>query len=370
MKIEIKKTNLILAVFVTLFFVAFASASPNPGHDAEEVGPGTFSSGDYKFPGNVNIMNSLFMPTDAKGIFWATSSQDVSKPHIDYSSTTGLWISTGATGTNINIEGGNLVVDEGITLGGTTRNTWPESLDVPAGFCIFSDTKTSCPEGWMRRTTFDGRTIRGSSTPGGTGGSDTHRHYMWDSIRLDKGSHHTTEKQWTGYASSWPPYMNVIICCKDSDIVETSPEMPAAQLMASECPVGEYMAGINPDGTLICKELKITHTIADVTRWRFDQVGEYENVYTAPKSGMIMIIFKGSDSNGDAGIHDYSLSVNGAHADFGRNTINRGEGHQQPTPTLIHTQNVAKNEQLTIKVTRTGTYASIRHASILILNFG
>ncbi|MBU2053080.1 MAG: hypothetical protein KJ721_02445 [Nanoarchaeota archaeon] len=47
---------------------------------------------------------------------------------------------------------------------------------ISSGFCVFSDSQTSCPTGWTRDSSFDGRTIRGASSPGGTGGADSHTH--------------------------------------------------------------------------------------------------------------------------------------------------------------------------------------------------
>jgi len=96
---------------------------------------------------------------------------------------------------------------------GTTLGWKPVSAGAPSGFCVFSDTQTSCPTGWTRRTQFDGRTIRGFATPGGTGGADTHNHGSFtdgDSVGTSPASVGATDA-----ASSWPPYMNVIICCKD-----------------------------------------------------------------------------------------------------------------------------------------------------------
>src|SRR3989338_1540977 len=105
-----KKHFYFLTVLVAVLFVFGVSASTytNPankvGHDANETGPGTFGQGNYGFLGNINITENLFFLNSQKGIFWS-ATQDNSKPHIDYSPTSGLWISSGA-GSNkpINIE--------------------------------------------------------------------------------------------------------------------------------------------------------------------------------------------------------------------------------------------------------------------------
>ena len=127
--------------------------SQGVGHDASSIGPGTFGPGNFVFPNNLDVQNNLavqnslnvtnslrvatgnlFFPANARGIFWRTTSHDTNKPHIDYSDTTGLWISTGRTNTPINIEGGNLVIESGrgMTLGGVTKTEWPVASSLPA----------------------------------------------------------------------------------------------------------------------------------------------------------------------------------------------------------------------------------------------
>ena len=191
---------------------------------------------------------------------------------------------------NLNLTG-NVSIDS-LTVNGVTGGV------IPSGFCIFSATQTSCPIGWTRSATFDGRTINGSATNiGSTGGSATHTHSlsdysisssatladysvssttgstaisiaqmpshahnlgMWNtrttntpgnyaylktsdsvgssetlttaSIGGGEGHTHTMAdysvsssasladyqvSSSTNSASSWPPYVNVLICCKD-----------------------------------------------------------------------------------------------------------------------------------------------------------
>jgi len=107
------------------------------------------------------------------------------------------------------------------TYGGTSPSTIGHSAGevegtIPSGFCIFSDTITECPVGWTRKESFDGRTVRGAGTPGDTGGSDTHNHGMSKSNDHKEGigsKDQITDR--TNPASSWPPYINVLVCCKD-----------------------------------------------------------------------------------------------------------------------------------------------------------
>ncbi len=164
MEICVEKRHLVLFVALAVVFSAAGIAiaqTPTVGHSASEISAGTFGSGDFTFPNNLNVQNilavqhsinvqtgNLFFPADVKGIFWQTTSQDNNKPHIDYSTTTGLWISTGTTGKPVNIEGGNLIVENndviandivagsGITLGNVRKTEWPSGINpgsCPAG---------------------------------------------------------------------------------------------------------------------------------------------------------------------------------------------------------------------------------------------
>ena len=88
---------------------------------------------------------------------------------------------------------------------------------IPGGFCIFSDTEANCPSGWTRRAAFDSRTIRGASVPGGTGGANSHTHSLScpGTHNAIGGTAGQTVYTCTDSQFNWPPYMDVIICCKD-----------------------------------------------------------------------------------------------------------------------------------------------------------
>ncbi|MFO8016988.1 MAG: hypothetical protein R6U32_07880 [Candidatus Woesearchaeota archaeon] len=95
---------------------------------------------------------------------------------------------------------------------------------VPSGFCIISPTETQCPEGWEDVSgsggDMEGRTMRGDSGDvGGDGGSEKHQHDYSPPKNLEiDGSH--DRGPWGGRTyqteeeSSWPPYRNVIVCCR------------------------------------------------------------------------------------------------------------------------------------------------------------
>jgi hypothetical protein len=117
------------------------------------------------------------------------------------------------------VEGGpvtiqdNIVVETGktLTLNGVANSAWPV---VPSGFCVFSNTQTSCPAGWTRNANFDSRTIQGALTPGATGGAADHTHTIGSDTTSCSGNCYIAEGT-VGSSSSWPPYIGVIICCKD-----------------------------------------------------------------------------------------------------------------------------------------------------------
>ena len=126
---------------------------------------------------------------------------------------------------------------------------------IPAGFCMFSTSQSSCPSGWSRAGGLDGDTLRGASSPGGAGGADTHTHstqnHTLTEAEIPAHAHDIRSSNWqngsgegnhrqgdstgaltgfstetaggggahshgaTGSADSWPPYTNVLICCKN-----------------------------------------------------------------------------------------------------------------------------------------------------------
>lgn len=66
----------IFLVILILGIIPFASAAvPDPGHGAEELGPGTFSAGNYAFPnnlsinGNANVAGGAVISGDYGGVF-------------------------------------------------------------------------------------------------------------------------------------------------------------------------------------------------------------------------------------------------------------------------------------------------------------
>jgi hypothetical protein len=226
--INFEKRHLIFVVIlVCVLFVAgvsaFTSPATNIGHDPSEVGPGTFggeADSVHAFPGDLNVNNNLFFPTNLKGIFWG-AGESFSYPHINYDLSNGLWISTGNTGKDVNVETtGNLVADNikagnvtagnivgnitavtNITLGGVSRNTWPPAV---SGSCT------------------GGNVMAGVNSTGGVVcklpivGSCTGYSYM-------TGIYPSTGAPMCGF----PP--------------------------TGLCPSNQVMDGINPDGSIHCK---------------------------------------------------------------------------------------------------------------------
>ena len=148
LSVNLEKRHLIFVIVLVCVLLvagvaAFTSPSTNVGHGAEEVGNGTFGAGDFVFPGNLKINSNFFLPINMKGIFWGTSESFLI-PHINYDSANGLWISTGSTRKDVNVEttgklytekiasknitANNITSTETITLGGVARSTWPASV--------------------------------------------------------------------------------------------------------------------------------------------------------------------------------------------------------------------------------------------------
>jgi len=249
MKIEIhirKEHFCLLAVLLTaVLFVVGVNAAVNTGktvgHDASEVVPGMFGgTGDYGFP------NNLFFPNNLAGIYWTSLGNGINtKPHIGYSSGWGLIISSGAgstypvrtEGAGLSIENGNLTFannpakitisasnilvpsPNNITLGGVSRNTWPE---VPSKFCVFSYDQTAiCPAGWSSHLFDTTRALAGAASyaeVGQIGGTATHKHTFTlpeKPVAVGSGEHPAHKGDYTtNSASSWPPYVKVLVCCK------------------------------------------------------------------------------------------------------------------------------------------------------------
>ena len=94
---------------------------------------------------------------------------------------------------------------------------------IPPGFCVFSASDSSCPQGLTRKSDFDDRSIITTtiaSEVGTTGGSNTHRHLAddfdeCDSIGYGSGGWEDNlgNDEYTSYEDTWPPYSNVLICC-------------------------------------------------------------------------------------------------------------------------------------------------------------
>jgi len=76
-----------IIALTTLLIVSVAIAQPNPGHSADQIGPGTFQGGgDYIFPSSSNIVMSdsgIYLRTDKfHGIKWSHNTNRFDGPTI------------------------------------------------------------------------------------------------------------------------------------------------------------------------------------------------------------------------------------------------------------------------------------------------
>ncbi len=76
-----------IIALTTLLIVSIAIAQPNPGHSADQIGPGTFQGGgDYIFPSSSNIVMSdsgIYLRTDKfHGIKWSHNTNRFDGPTI------------------------------------------------------------------------------------------------------------------------------------------------------------------------------------------------------------------------------------------------------------------------------------------------
>ena len=83
---------------------------------------------------------------------------------------------------------------------------------VPVGAIMMFD--TACPSGWTRFAELDGRVPRGSDTPGGIGGAETHVH-SGSGIEIEDQDLYYSVVLSGATANNWPPYLNVIWCKKN-----------------------------------------------------------------------------------------------------------------------------------------------------------
>ena len=116
-----------------------------------------------------------------------------------------------------------------VAYGGSSPSSFGHSAGevegtVPSGFCIFSATQNSCPAGFQVASKFytdaNGNYVPGALraiNPGDTskgavgdqGGKEVHNHANsnWRSQTSGAAGGNRPE-------SNWPPYTNVLVCCK------------------------------------------------------------------------------------------------------------------------------------------------------------
>jgi hypothetical protein len=98
---------------------------------------------------------------------------------------------------------------------GHSANEIEGSIGVPSGMIAFFN--TTCPTGWSTLSDATGRVLRGAPTYGGIGGSADHNHNIVRNCWGAGGGQNTRSCyiDHTDLTSSWPPYLDVIVCVKD-----------------------------------------------------------------------------------------------------------------------------------------------------------
>jgi hypothetical protein len=147
------------------------------------------------------------------------------------STTTQIWVrvpSVSSTSTDIYVYYGN-------SLATSAEQSWS------GNFISLSD-QSSCATGWTRLSAFDSRFPRGSTSYGGTSGSNTHTHSSpsastnsaggsttvqdgvgWGSTVSPGGSHtHSASASLTSGVDHTPPYINMLFCGKNKLDIESN----------------------------------------------------------------------------------------------------------------------------------------------------
>ncbi len=94
---------------------------------------------------------------------------------------------------------------------------------VPSGFCLFSAEKNSCPNGFVKSEKFNDATIRGMSNSVGVGSIGGVASYITNGNDWGTGSGganalkliNNDGKEANNPFDNWPPYVGVLICCKE-----------------------------------------------------------------------------------------------------------------------------------------------------------
>ena len=185
-------------------------------------------------PLNVDWSKSLWLSVQVNTDPELAPRQQITSVPLAIRSEMAEGLASAITPTLINPQGSGSGLDAD-----TVDGKQASDIGVPSGMIAMFD--ASCPTGWTRVTALDGRVPRGSSTAGGTGGSDTHTHSVsgttsnesdgryliadagGPSDRICGGdgacpvtrvSHTHSVSMTTSGTSTWPPYLEVVWCKK------------------------------------------------------------------------------------------------------------------------------------------------------------
>ena len=107
------------AYLFVIAVLALSLIAPNPGHPASQVGPGTFASGDFTFPGQLTVDGNFIINTET--LFVNTTTQ-----RIGIGTTTPT--QTLDVRGSINIS--NTIITSEICLGGVCETVWPSGSSI------------------------------------------------------------------------------------------------------------------------------------------------------------------------------------------------------------------------------------------------
>ncbi len=106
------------AYLFVIAVLALSLIAPNPGHPASQVGPGTFASGDFTFPGQLTVDGNFIINTN-------TLFVDTTTERIGIGTTT----PTQTLDVRGSINVSNTIITSELCLGGVCETVWPVATE-------------------------------------------------------------------------------------------------------------------------------------------------------------------------------------------------------------------------------------------------